>query len=172
MVVASGSIQATTEIEHASPETSAQLEAEGVADPDRVLSDLVEEYTGQADGSPAGGVVSAGDTGSRTPAAERRAMTPGAPASGESSIVAALPWLIATSLMVLALIFAVIGGGKMWAVPAIMVPLGAAWIAMDRYLNSREEQSRSPGPGRLIVVGAFVVGGVVLFLSIMRLLIG
>jgi hypothetical protein len=172
MVVASGAIQATTEIEHASPETSARLEEEGVADPDRVLSDLVEDYSGGADSSPAGGVISAGDTASQDPAAERRAMTPGAPGSGESSVVAALPWLVVTGLMVLTLIFALIEGGKFWAVPAIMVPLGAAWIAMDRYLHSRDEENRSPGPGRLVVVATVVVAGVVVFMSIMRLLIG
>jgi hypothetical protein len=65
MVVASGAIQLTTQIEHASPQTTARLEEEGVADPDRVLSDLVEEYTGEAELSPAAGVISAGDTGWR-----------------------------------------------------------------------------------------------------------
>lgn len=56
MVVAWGAIQLTTQIEHASPQTTARLEEEGVADPDRVLSDLVEEYTGEAESSPAAGV--------------------------------------------------------------------------------------------------------------------
>ena len=169
MVVASGAIQLTTQIEHASPQTTARLEEEGVADPDRVLSDLVEEYTGEAESSPAAGVISAGDTGSRAPAAQRRAMTPGVPASGEHSVVAALPWFVVTGVTLVALIGAVLEGGKVWATPAIVLPLGAAWIALDRYLSSRTEQERSPGPGRLVIVGACVVAGVIVFVSLMRL---
>jgi hypothetical protein len=169
MVVASGAIQLTTQIEHASPQTTARLEEEGVADPDRVLSDLVEEYTGEAESSPAAGVISAGDTGSQAPAAQRRAMTPGVPASGDHSVVAALPWFVVTGVTLVALIGAVLEGGKVWATPAIVLPLGAAWIALDRYLSSRTEQKRSPGPGRLVIVGACVVAGVIVFVSLMRL---
>jgi hypothetical protein len=169
MVVAAGAIQLTTQIEHASPQTTARLEEEGVADPDRVLSDLVEEYTGEAESSPAAGVISAGDTGSQAPAAQRRAMTPGVPASGDHSVVAALPWYVVTGVTLVALIAAVVEGGKMWVTPAIVLPLGAVWIALDRYLSSRTEQERSPGPGRLVIVGACVVAGVILFMSLMRL---
>jgi hypothetical protein len=172
MVVASGAIQLTTQIEHASPQTTARLEEEGVADPDRVLSDLVEEYTGEAESSPAAGVVSAGDTGSHAPAAQRRALTPGVPASGDNSVVAALPWFVVTGVTLVALIGAVVEGGKVWATPAIVLPLGAAWIALDRYLSSRTEQERSPGPGRLLIVGACVVAGVIVFVSLMRLAVG
>lgn len=170
MVVASGAIQLTTQIEHASPGTTARLEEEGVADPDRVLSDLVEEYTGQAQSSPAGGVISVGDTGSRAPAAQRRAMTPGVPASGDGSAVAALPWFVVTGVMVVALVAAILEGGKVWAAPAIVVPLGAAWIVMDRYLSSGKEERRSPGPGHLVIIGSCVVAAVILFVSIIRLL--
>jgi hypothetical protein len=169
MVVASGAIQLTTQIEHASPQTTARLEDEGVADPDRVLSDLVEEYTGEAESSPAAGVISAGDTGSRAPAAQRRAVTPGVPASGDNSVVAALPWFVVIGVTLVALVGAVLEGGKVWATPAIVLPLGAAWIALDRYLSSRAEQGRSPGPGRLVIVGACVVAGVIVFVSLMRL---
>ena len=169
MVVASGAIQLTTQIEHASPQTTARLEEEGVADPDRVLSDLVEEYTGEAETSPAAGVISAGDTGSQSPAAQRRAVTPGVPASGENSVVAALPWFVVTGVTLVALVGAVLEGGKVWATPAIVLPLGAAWIALDRYLSSRAEQERSPGPGRFVIVGACVVAGVIVFVSLMRL---
>jgi hypothetical protein len=169
MVVASGAIQLTTQIEHASPQTTARLEEEGVADPDRVLSDLVEEYTGEAESSPAGGVISGGDSGSRAPAAQRRAMTPGVPASGDNSVVAALPWFVVTGVTLVALVGAVVEGGKVWATPAIVLPLGAAWIVLDRYLSSRAEQERSPGPGRLVIVGACVVAGVIVFVSLMRL---
>ena len=170
MVVASGAIQLTTETEHASPQTTALLEEEGVADPDRVLSDLVEDYSGGAETSPAGGVISSGDTGSNSPAAQRRAMTPGAPASGSGSAVEALPWFVVIGVMLVALGGAIAEGGKVWAAPAVVVPLGALWIWLEGYLASRREQHRAAGPARFVIVGACVVGGVVLFMSVMRLL--
>lgn len=35
----------TTQVEHLDPDTAARLEAEGVADPDELLSELVDEFT-------------------------------------------------------------------------------------------------------------------------------
>src|SRR3954447_15501183 len=46
MLVAAGAIQLTTQVEHVAPETAARLEQEGVGDPDRVLGQLVEDFTG------------------------------------------------------------------------------------------------------------------------------
>ena len=43
--VAVGAIRWTTLTEHLSPETAARLEEEGVSDPDRRLTELVQEYT-------------------------------------------------------------------------------------------------------------------------------
>jgi hypothetical protein len=48
-----------------------------------------------------------------------------------------VPWYAVTGVTIVALVAAIIEGGKMWAAPAIVVPLGAAWIAIDRYLASR-----------------------------------
>src|SRR4051794_31851137 len=118
MVVASGAIQLTTQHGHAPPQTTARLEDEGVADPDRVLSDLVEEYTGEAESSPAAGVISAGDSGSRAPAAQRRAVTPGGPAPRENSVVAALPLVVVTRGTLGALVRAPLAGGKGGGPPA------------------------------------------------------
>jgi len=61
MVVAGGAIQLTTEMEHVAPETAARLEAEGVADPDRVLGELVEDFAGATDAGGAAEVVSSGN---------------------------------------------------------------------------------------------------------------
>src|SRR4051812_11629977 len=132
MVVASGAVQLTTQIEHASPETTARLEEEGVADPDRVLSDLVEEYTGEAETSPAAGVVSAGDTGSQSPAAQRRAVTPGVPASGDHSVVAALPWVVVIGGGLVGLGGAVVGGGKGGGAAGVGLAPGGAWVGAGR----------------------------------------
>jgi hypothetical protein len=96
-------------------------------------------------------------------------MTPGAPASGDGSVVAALPWFVVTGVTLVALIGAVVEGGNVWAAPATAVPLGAVWIALDRYLSSATENRRSPEPGRLVVIGGCVVAVVVVFVSLMRL---
>lgn len=46
-------LQLTSETEHVSPETAAELEAEGVADPDRAFNQLLEDYRGRDRGPPA-----------------------------------------------------------------------------------------------------------------------
>src|SRR3954471_16955823 len=45
LIIISMALRLSTEVEHMAPEAAAQLEAEGVADPDRALSDLVEQYS-------------------------------------------------------------------------------------------------------------------------------
>jgi hypothetical protein len=72
---------------------------------------------------------------------------------------------VVTGVTLVTLIGAVVEGDKMWAAPGIIVPLGAVWIAT----SSATEQHRSPGPGRLVLVGGCVVAGVVVFMSLMRL---
>jgi hypothetical protein len=60
LVVAGGAIELTTNIEHVSPAVAARLEEEGVADPDRVLSELIVDF---ADGRDARGVPEVITTG-------------------------------------------------------------------------------------------------------------
>ncbi|HET6509181.1 MAG TPA: hypothetical protein VFG42_20465 [Baekduia sp.] len=49
LIVAAGVIQLTGEVEHVSPETAARLEAEGVADPDRLFTDILLEEAASAE---------------------------------------------------------------------------------------------------------------------------
>ena len=44
LLVGVGALQLTTEVEHASPQVAARLEAEGVRDPDKLLTELAAEY--------------------------------------------------------------------------------------------------------------------------------
>jgi hypothetical protein len=169
ILTATGAIQLTTQTEHASPATTALLEREGVADPDRALTDLVEDYTGAGNGSPTAGVVSGADTASSHPAAERRALTPGHPAAGDGSAVEFLPWWIMGGLLVVTLAAAIVEGGKMWLAPGILVPVGAIWITLDRYLAGDREHDRAGGRSRLLLVGGCTVGAVVLFVAVMQL---
>jgi hypothetical protein len=63
----------------------------------------------------------------------------------------------------------------MWTLPAIVIPLTVGWIALQRWMARGPESSadsRRPaedGAGarrRLLPVGAFVVGGVVVFMLV------
>jgi hypothetical protein len=85
LVVATAAIQLTTQTEHASPQVTARLEEEGVADPDRVLSDLMEDYAPTTSPRGTADVVSEGrnertvradDDPARAAAEQRTAMTP------------------------------------------------------------------------------------------------
>jgi len=90
-------LQMTTEVEHVSPSLAARMEEEGVPDPDRAFTDLVDEYSGPAEGARVRDVLRPGanDRGARPeddPAAsqaeQRTAWTPASgpsePALGES----------------------------------------------------------------------------------------
>src|SRR4051794_37930354 len=126
-----GAVQLTTEQEHVAPETAALLEREGVADPDRVLTDLVEDFAGATEARGATEVL-AGGHNERTVGAEedpakamveqRTAMTPQSrpgPAAGRKSAVAALPWFVVSAIMVFTLVVAAVLGGEMWLLPLI-----------------------------------------------------
>jgi hypothetical protein len=85
LVVATGAIRMTTLTEHAAPETAARLQEEGVADPDRRLTELVQEFT-DLDGDRGASetlsrdfdeqTVVAGDDPARAAVEHRTAMTP------------------------------------------------------------------------------------------------
>lgn len=79
MIAAASAVALTTEVEHADPSTAARLEEEGVPDPDRVLTELVEDY---------GGATQA-PTGVEATTAQRRAMTPSA--DGSRAVGGSLP---------------------------------------------------------------------------------
>ncbi len=184
LVVAVGAIGLTTETEHVDPAVAARLEEEGVSDPDRVLSDLVEDFAGarQARGVPE--VVTSGqnerttateDGPARSSVEQRTAMTPssgGAPAGGSRSPVAALQWWTVLGIAVLSIAFALIIGGEMWALPAIFLPLGAGWIALQFWMaRGGDVPEREPGDGetatrRLLPIGVFVTVGVIWFMLV------
>ena len=184
LAVTVGAIALTTETEHVEPTVAARLEEEGVSDPDRVLSELVEDFAGarQARGVPE--VVTSGDNErttvpeddpARSSVEQRTAITPssgGAPAGGSRSPVAALEWGIVVGLAVLSIAFAAILGGEMWALPAIFLPLGAGWIALQLAMaRGRDATKRTPGDSakanrRLLPVGVFVVAGVIWFMLV------
>ncbi len=187
LLVATGAIQLTTQVEHVAPETAARLEQEGVADPDRVLSQLAEDFAGAPQ---AGGVpevigsennertVAAQDDPARSMLEQRTAMTPQSgpgPSAGEGSAIAMLPWWLVLGVMVISLI-TVPFFSQGWLVPLIVVPLGLGWMALQRWMahSDRARVDRSVGDTagarrRLAPIAVFVVLGAVWFMVVMQL---
>jgi hypothetical protein len=196
LVVATAAIQMTTQTEHASPEVAARLEEEGVAEPDRVLSDLVEDYSPSTAPRGTADVVSSGrneltvrpeDDPARAAAEQRSALTPSSrpgPAAGSGSAVAALPWWVVVGLMAISLAAPIAGDSpRMWVVPAIAWPLCLGWIALQRLMqrHDRAEEGNEPGhPGppahgslrRLLPIYVAIVVATVLFTILMGVVVG
>jgi hypothetical protein len=190
MLVAAGAVQLTTQVEHVAPETAARLEAEGVADPDRVLTELVEDFSGvqQAGGMPeviAPGAnertVEAGEDPARAMIEQRTAMTPQArpgPAAGEGSAVALLPWWVVVGMMVFSVVAAPFFS-QGWVLPLILIPLGLGWMAMQRWMMRAERAGSDRPTGdtagarrRFAPLTVFVVVGVIWFMLVMQLTTG
>jgi hypothetical protein len=190
MLVAAGAVQLTTQVEHVGPETAARLEQEGVGDPDRVLTELVEDFAGAQQ---AGGMtevissgnnertVEAGDDPARAMLEQRTAMTPQArpgPSAGEGSAIALLPWWVVVGVMVVSVV-AIPFFSQGWVLPLVIVPLGLAWMAMQRWMARAESarSSRSTGDTagaqrRFAPITIFVVVGVIWFMLILQLTTG
>jgi hypothetical protein len=188
MIVVAGAVQLTTEVEHVAPDTAARLEDEGVADPDRLLTELVEDFAGA---ERAGGVpevlgsghnertVHASDDPARAALEQRTAMTPQSEpgeAAGDRSAMEALPWWVVIGMMVISLAAAPFAS-RGWALPLVLVPIGLGWIALQRWMarSDRAASDRRPGDTRtarrrLVPIAGFVVVAVVWFMVVARLL--
>ncbi|HWC28075.1 MAG TPA: hypothetical protein VG474_15905, partial [Solirubrobacteraceae bacterium] len=184
LVVTAGTMALTTETEHVDPAVAARLEEEGVSDPDRVLSELIEDYAGarQARGVPE--VVATGHNEratapeqdqARASVEQRSAITPtsgDAPPAGSDSAVAALEWWIVAGLAVVSVGLAAIVGGDLWALPAIFLPLAAGWIALQYWMaRGRTTPERPTAEGEsaqrtLLPISAFIVAGVIWFVLV------
>lgn len=190
LLVTSGVIQLTTQTEHVDPDVAARLEAEGVADPDRALTELVEDYAGAQTARGVSEVVSSGHnelTGNATDdpqqaaQQQRTAMTPssrGGETAGEGA-ANALPWWLVIGAGVLSLAMALIGGGEMWVLPAVIIPIALGWVLLQQWMKhagrGSAQSDRDPGDAaggwkRLLPVGIFTVAGVVWFMVMMNLI--
>ena len=187
LIVTAGAIALTTQTEHVDPAVAARLEEEGVGNPDALLSDLVEEFAGAGDARGVPEVVSSGhnertvapeEDAARSAVEQRSAMTPTSGPSevaGEGAAVEALPWWVVLATTALTIAVAAIVGGDMWALPAIVIPLGIGWIALQRWLargpHSEADSQRPVGDThrarrRLVPVAVFVVAGVTWFMLV------
>ncbi|HWI09602.1 MAG TPA: hypothetical protein VNT54_19040 [Solirubrobacteraceae bacterium] len=184
LAVAAGAIALTTQTEHVDPTVAARLEEEGVADPDRVLSDLVEDFAGARDARGVPEIVTSGhnertaapdDDQARSAVEQRTAMAPSSratPAGGSSSAIEALEWWVIGAVSLLSIAVAAVSGGEMWALPAIVLPLTAGWIALQyRTARGRDASERPTGDSdsarrRLLPLGTLIVAGVIWFMLV------
>jgi hypothetical protein len=162
LVVATVALRLTTEVEHVAPETAARLEEEGVADPDRALSDLIEQYapTDQARG--AAEVVSSGNnevtTGPdgdrlRSGLQQRSALTPTSSPVGpaERGAPAALPIVAVAGSLLAAIVVAIVLGGDAWVLAVGVAAVSAGWIVLTRRMaGDRAEQDGDAGGDRTV----------------------
>jgi hypothetical protein len=163
LLVGTLALRVSTEVEHVAPATAARLTDEGVADPDRALSDLVEQYAPTDDAHGAAEVVSTGHnriTASpdedplRAGVEQQSAMTPaGSPVgpSGDAGAPALLPILaVAGSVLVGVGSAIAIGGWPAWLAAAMLVGASLGWLALVRHMDGRgeEEGAGASGPDR------------------------
>src|SRR4051794_5037976 len=158
VVMTAGVLQSTTQVERPDPVTVEKMEAEGIADPEGRFNDMVEEFGGAGAARGTAEVVSPGsnertasaqDQPGRAAVEQRTAVTPGAEPErpgGESSAIAFLPWYVVGALIVLSVAFAIAVGGKMWIASAVIVPLGVAWIVIDRLMSARGDEASPDRP--------------------------
>ncbi|MBB4660612.1 hypothetical protein [Conexibacter arvalis] len=152
LLIAGFAIHMTTEVEHVDPTTAARLEDEGVGDPDRVLTELTEQFAGAERAHGAADVVSTGSNDNRadpdaSPAQaereQRTAMTPSAHGSspaGSGSVIGLMPVAVVAGLLVVTLIAAIAEGGLVWAVPAIVWAAATVWLVLVLRVDGPAEE--------------------------------
>ncbi|MFL5818148.1 MAG: hypothetical protein ACJ76L_11185 [Conexibacter sp.] len=152
VLIAAFAIGMTTRVEHVDPTTAARLEAEGVSDPDRVLSELTDEFAGGRQAAGAAEVVSTGHNDNladpdaepaRSALEQRTVMTPSAEASspaGSGSVIGAMPLAVVAGLVVISLMVAILEGGWTWPVPVVAWGGAAVWAALALRLDGRAEE--------------------------------
>ncbi|HEU4977692.1 MAG TPA: hypothetical protein VFT42_02240 [Solirubrobacteraceae bacterium] len=154
--VTGGVIQLATLTEHVSPAVAARLEAEGVADPDRVLTRLVAAME------------------------QRTAMTPasGPGRAAGSRMADIVPPAVTAFLAAFTIAVAAWFGGTMWVLPAVILPLCGFWILLMSRIDAHGEGGayathvgRTPALRRILPAGATIVLGVAIFMIGMGFLV-
>src|SRR4051794_1311741 len=192
IIVISMTLRLSTEVEHVDPTTAARLEDEGVADPNRALTDLIESYGSPGNSRGAAEVVSTGHNRvSGTPAEDplratveqKSAQTPSASPvepSTHRGAPALLPIIAVAGSVIVGVIAAIAIGGIGWVGAVIVAGAALAWLLLVRRFDGQgeadEDASRGPDrssgesrPGRrsrlyptIAIVVAAVMAGVLL----------
>jgi hypothetical protein len=167
LVIISATLRASTQTEHMSPGAAARLEEEGVADPDRALSELVARYTGDEDG--AGEVVAPGhnrvtatpdDDRVRAQAQQRTAQTPSAEPvepAGDTGAPMLLPLVAVGGSLLVGIAAAALEGGIAWLGALLLAGAAVAWLLVRIRMSRAENGRRTPPHNPLVPTAAIVV---------------
>lgn len=181
MTVVMTILRMTTVTEHPSPELGAALADEGISSPDERFSAMVDEFRPQPEGA-TGDVLSpghnertveAGVDPARAGAEQSTAMTPTAEPSepgGEGSTPDYIIWATAASLLILSFVVPPFwGGGWMWLLPAVMVPLLIGWVAIQAVMVNRGDAVQITSRKPLVAVVLGTVIAVAIFCAIVAI---
>jgi hypothetical protein len=164
--VAAIAVRTTTITERPDPTVVAMLEEEGIPNPEEHFTNLVAEFAeeprteeepraGAADVITPGAnerTAEAAAEPSKAAAEQSSAMTPTAGRSrpaGKSAMPEGFNWAIVVGLVVVSVFIpAAAGGGWLWLMTAVMVPLGIGWIALQRVMASTEKRPS----GRTLII--------------------
>ena len=169
----------TTVTEHPSAELAAAMSDEGVTSPDDRFSRMVAEFRPGDPGAGASGAlsprtdersVSASLDPARAGAEQSGAMTPTAEpsaAGGEGGTPDFILWAIAFGLAVLSIVVPLVDGGSwMWLLTAVMLPLLAGWVLLQRLLVNHGDAVRLRSRAPLVLVVALMVVAVAVFCGV------
>ncbi len=171
-------VRMTTITEHPSPELAAALTEQGVGSPDERFSRMVDEFRagpqrGTTDVLSPGHnerTVQAGSDPAAAAAEQSSAMTPTAdpsPSGGEGGAPDILIWSVAGALFLFSVVLpAFLGGGWMWLLPGVMVPLIAGWMTLQWLMIKRAEHMQMRGKAPLITIVVCTAAAVAIFCTV------
>jgi hypothetical protein len=181
MLVTLTIVRMTTVIEHPSPDVAAALAEEGVSSPDGRFSRMVEEFSQKPERgadeilSPGHNErsVQAGADPATAAAEQTSSITPTedpSEAGGEGAAPDYFIWATVISLFGLSVALpAPLGGGWMWLLTAVMIPLLAGWVLMQRLMIVRSGKVRLRGRGPLVAIVLGTAVAVAAFCAVVAL---
>jgi hypothetical protein len=173
-------VRVTTTSERPSPTVAAAMAEEGVRNPDEHFSRMVEEFRDEPEHGASEVIApdfnersAPADTDTAAAAAEQSsAMTPTSQPSepgGAGGAPDALVWATMGSLLVLSIALPPLtGGGWMWLVTAVMVPLLLGWAVFQRAMITRRNQVHETLQGRspMIAIAVCTAAAVAVFCAV------
>lgn len=181
MVVTLTIVGMTTMSEHPSPAIAAAMAAEGVASPDERFTEMVDEFRGVSSRQ-AGEVLSPGyndrtaeavDDPLLAGAEQSSAMTPtsgpSAPGGGGAAPDYVI-WSTAVSLIILSIVLPpFFGSGWLWLLPAVMVPLVAGWMVLQRAMITRQGRLHIDSRWPLVAIALSTAVAVAIFCAVVAI---
>jgi hypothetical protein len=181
MTVAFTILRVTSEIEHPSPTVAAAMSEDGVPSPDERFTHMVEEFSER----PRGGAsetlspgfnersVNAREDTATSAAEQSSAMTPTAEPSrsgGAGGAPDAIIFATAFSLLVLSIVLPITsGGGWLWLLPAVMVPLLFGWVFIEVEMARREGQRLIAGRKAITMIVLITAIAVAVFCAVVAI---